>query len=127
MARARGFSRPVLAAFQEAKIVGIRAGADPHRFVAVWAVVVEGRVFVRSWNDRPQGWRRALVEHGEGAIQIPSGREVRVRARRTSAERLQKAIDLAYRAKYRTPGSLVYVRGFARGKRRLTTMELIPR
>ena len=127
MERTTRFSRPVLSAIHEAKILGIRAGAEPHRFVAVWAVVVDGRVFVRSWNDKAQGWRRALLEYRAGTIQVPSGREVRVRARRTTGERLQKAVDLAYKEKYTTPGSLVYVRGFARGRRRLTTMELTPR
>lgn len=42
------FPAGVLAAIRDGKILGIRAGTQPHRFIGIWAVVVEGRVFVRS-------------------------------------------------------------------------------
>ncbi|MGH9856437.1 MAG: hypothetical protein ACRD4B_01215, partial [Acidobacteriota bacterium] len=53
-------------------------------------------------------------------------REIRVRAKKTSGERLLDAIDQAYGEKYHTPGSQKYVRGFALPRRRMTTLELIP-
>ena len=34
--------------------LGIRAGTQAHRFVGIWAVVVEVRVFVRSWSLKPR-------------------------------------------------------------------------
>jgi hypothetical protein len=120
------FSKPVLATLQDGKILGIRAGVQPHRFTGVWVVVVNERVFVRSWNDKPLGWRRAFREDPRGTIQIPA-REIRVRARGVRGERLLKAIDFAYGEKYDTKASLKWVRGFARGRRRLTTTELLPR
>jgi hypothetical protein len=123
----RRFSKPVVAAIDEGRILGIRAGTESHRFIGVWVVVVNGRVFVRSWNDKPEGWYRAFLGEPRGTIQIPSGREVRVRARKARGERLMDAIDLAYREKYPTPGARGYVRGFARPRRRATTMELMPR
>ena len=125
MSASRRFSKPVLAAIHGNRIIGIRAGIE-HRFVGVWVVVMNGRVFVRSWNDKPHGWRRAFLEEPRGAIQIP-GREIRVRARSCRSEHLMDAIDLAYREKYKTPASLKYVRGFARARRRGTTTELVPR
>jgi hypothetical protein len=88
-------------------------------------VVVNGRVFVRSWNDTPTGWYRAFVRARRGAIRV-GDRQIRVRATRRSGERLLDAIDLAYRQKYNTPGSRKYVVGFARPRRRLTTLELSP-
>jgi hypothetical protein len=39
----------------------MRAGIRPHHFLGIWAVVIGGRVFVRSWNDKPQGWYRAWL------------------------------------------------------------------
>lgn len=121
------FSKPVLDALTSGKILGIRAGTDAHRFIGIWVVVVNGRVFVRSWNDKPTGWFRVFLEDPRGAIQIPSGREISVRARKTRGERLLDAIDAAYAEKYNTPGSRKYVRGFATPRRRLKTMELLPR
>ena len=50
----RRFPSDVLSAIRKGMIIGLRAGAQPHRFVAVWAVVVEGRVFVRSWSRSHQ-------------------------------------------------------------------------
>lgn len=119
------FSDDVLAALHTSKIIGLRAGAQPHRLIGVWVVVVEKRVFVRSWNNKPDGWYRAFQQEPHGAIQI-AGREIRVRARKTRGERLLDAIDRAYKEKYPTPGSRKYVEGFARARRRATTTELVP-
>ena len=124
---ARRFTRPVLDALREAKILGIRAGLEPHRFLGIWVVVVGDRVFVRPWNDKPSGWRQAFLKEPRGAIQIPPGREVAVRARPVRGERQFDAVDQAYAAKYPTPGSRKWVTGFAEPARRATTMELVPR
>jgi hypothetical protein len=126
MPQVHTFSKAVLTAIDEAKILWIRAGIRPRRFRGIWAVVVDGRVVVRSWNDKPTGWYRAWLDEPRGAIKVGE-REVRVRARRTRSERLRDAVDRAYAAKYVTPASRIYVKGFAERRRRETTLELIPR
>jgi hypothetical protein len=126
MVQARSFSKSVLGAIDETKILWIRAGIRPRRFRGIWTVVVDGRVFVRSWNDKPTGWYRAWLDEPRGAIKVGE-REVRVRARRTRSERLRDAVDRAYAVKYVTPASRTYVKGFAHRRRRETTMELLPR
>lgn len=126
MNAARGFSKPALAALDAAKIIGVRAGTE-HRFTGVWVVVVKGRVFVRSWNDKPAGWHRAFVDEPLGVIQAPNGREFRVRARKVRGEGLLDAIDEAYGEKYNTPASRKWVHGFAQSRRRGTTTEFMPR
>jgi hypothetical protein len=120
-----GFSKSVLATLNTSKIIGIRAGKQPHRFIGVWVVVVKDRVFVRTWDNKPEGWYQIFLKEGEGRIQIAE-REVRVRARKARGERLMDAIDLAYAEKYPTPGSRKYVEGFALAHRRATTIELLP-
>lgn len=122
----RRFSESALTTIRGTRIVGIRAGVRPHRFIGIWAVVVNGRVFVRPWNDKPHGWHQAFQKEPRGTLQIPE-RQIRVRARRARGERLMDAIDLAYAEKYTTPGSRTYVRGFALARRRATTIELIRR
>ncbi len=120
------FSIDVVAAIRDGKILGIRAGTKPHRIIGIWAVVVENRVFVRSWGLKERGWYRALLEDPRGIIEV-DGREIPVRAALTRSERLKTAVDRAYREKYNTPASLHFVRGFARSKkRRDTTTELVP-
>ncbi len=103
----------------------IRAGTGPHRFITIWAVVVEGRVFVRSWSVKPDGWYRTFLEEPRGAIEV-EGREIPVRAIRVRAARLNDAVDRAYLEKYHSPGSLKYARDLGRAKSRATTTELRP-
>jgi hypothetical protein len=124
MTAARRFSGPVLEELATAKILGVRAGAA-HRYTGVWVVLVEGRAFVRSWNDTPTGWYRAFRAEPRGSIRL-TGREVAVRARQTRGERLRDAVTRAYAVKYNTKASEKWVRGFAEPRRAATTLELVP-
>jgi hypothetical protein len=123
----RRFSRPIVTAIDESKILRIRAGArSGHRLIGIWAVVVEGRVYVLSWTRAPDGWYRTFLEDPLGAIQV-GGRQIRIRAVRARGERIRDAVERAYATKYPTPGAVKYVRGFRSPRRRETTMELRPR
>jgi len=120
-------SRPVVAAADAAKILGIRAGSrSTHRFIGVWPIVVEGRLFARSWTSTPDGWHRTFLDDPLGTIQVGE-REIRVRAIPVKSERLRDAIEDAYAAKYDTKASQKYVRGFRTPRRRDTTTEFVPR
>jgi len=121
----RTFPKEFVAAIRDGKILGIRAGTKPHRIIGIWAVVVEGRVFVRSYSLKPRSWYRTFLEEPRGVIEV-NGRKIPVRAVFTRSERLKSLVDRAYREKYNTPGSLHFVRGFKQKKRRDTTTELIP-
>ncbi len=103
----------------------IRAGAQPHRFIGIWVVVVEERVFVRSWSLKPRSWYRTFLEEPRGAVRV-AGREICVRAVRTRSELLKDAVDRAYLEKYNTPGSIKYARDLGRARSRATTTELVP-
>jgi len=123
----RRFSRSILAAIDKRKILGVRAGArSEHRFLGIWAVVVGGRVFARSWTQQLGGWYRTFLDDSLGTIQVDE-RQIRVRAVRTRGNRIREAVERAYARKYTTPGSLKYVRGFRAARRRDTTMEFQPR
>ena len=120
-------SRPVVAAADAAKIMGIRAGArTDHKFVGVWPIVVGGRLFARSWTLTKGGWYRTFLEDPLGVIQV-GDREVRIRARQVKSERLRDAVEAGYAAKYNTQSSQKYVRGFRSSRRRGTTIEFVPR
>ena len=126
MPRPKRFSGTVLEAVRDGKYFGIRAGDGPHRFIGIWMVEVSGRIFVRSWTMKPRGWYRTFLEDPRGAIQVGT-RTLKVTVRPVKSERLKDAVSAAYFAKYDTKSSLVYCRGFARGRRRETTTELVPR
>src|SRR5437016_11702887 len=92
----RRFPKAIVAAIRDGKILGLRAGTKPHRIIGIWAVVVENRVFVRSWSLKPRGWYRAFREEPRGVI-VVGGSKIPVRAVFTRSERLKKAVDRAYR------------------------------
>jgi len=119
------FAEDILAVIHKEKILGIRAGREPHRTIGIWAVIVEGRVFVRSWSLKPRSWYRTFLEDPYGSIFI-ADREIPVRAVHTRSERLKDLVSLAYKEKYNTPGSSQYVKDMSRRKSRETTTELVP-
>lgn len=119
------FPKTIVTAIRDGKILGIRAGSKPHRVIGIWAVVVEGRVFVRSYSLKPRSWWRTFREEPRG-IMVINDREIKVRAVFTRSERLKKLVDRAYAQKFPTPGSRVFVEGFKEKKRRDTTTELVP-
>ena len=92
----------ILAEFQESKGLRIRAGTGPHRFIGIWFVVVNDRVFVRSWSVKPDGWYRSLLKDPRGIVKVAK-REIAVQAVRARDKRLRDAVDQAYLEKYNTP------------------------
>jgi len=85
-------------------------GPQPHRFIKIWAVVVERRVFVRSWSLKSRSWYRTFLKEPRGAIQI-AGREITVRA---------------YLKKFGAGGLARFARDLCRAESRATTTELVP-
>ena len=119
------FGGEVLSLIQKEKILGIRAGRDStHRVIGIWVVVVDGRVFVRSWSMKPRSWWRTFLEDPHGIITVGT-KEIRVRAIQTRSERLKDLVSAAYKEKYNTPGSVQYVKDMSKKKSRDTTTELV--
>lgn len=121
----RKFSAKALASLRDGQVLGIRAGTQPHRVIGIWMVVVEDRVFVRSWSLKPRSWFRTFLEEPRGTVTV-DGREIPVRAVLTRSERLKDAVSRAYLEKYHTPGSLKFARDLGGAKSRATTTELVP-
>ncbi len=120
-----GFKNEIIGAVDVGQVIRIKAGTKPHRFIGIWAVVVEGRVFVRSWSLKPRSWYRTFLEDPCGVIKM-GAYEIHVRAIRTRSERLKHAVDRAYLQKYGSPGSIRFARDLGSEKCRATTIELVP-
>ena len=120
------FEPQTLERIRKEKILGIRAGSEStHRVIGVWAVVVEGRVFLRSWSMKPRSWWRTFLEDPYGSLFV-GDQEIPVRAVQTRSERLKDLVSQAYNEKYNTPGSIQFVRDMSGKKSRDTTTELVP-
>jgi len=126
MGRRIRFPEDLIASVKKEKILGIRAGRDSkHRVIGIWMVVVEGRVFVRSWSLKPRSWWRVFLEDPYGRMFL-GGLEIHIRAVQTRSERLKDLVSAAYKEKYHTPASFQYVKDMSRKKSRDTTTELVP-
>jgi hypothetical protein len=121
------FADAVLAAIHKERILGIRAGSETdHRVIGIWAVVVDGRVFVRSYTMKPRSWWRTFLEDPQGEIFVAKRkRGIKVRAVQVKSEKMKDAVSAAYREKYNTPGSIRYVEDMSRSPSRDTTTELV--
>jgi hypothetical protein len=106
--------------------IRIRAGTGSHRFIGIWFVVVEDRVFVRSWSVQPDGWYRTFLREPRGKIQFAK-LEIAIRTAPIHSKRLRDAVDRAYLEKYNTAGAIKYARDLGTAKSRATTLELLPR
>ena len=124
MAKSETFTDDVVEALRKAKILGVRSGTT-HRYTGVWVVVVDDRVFVRSWYDKPAGWFQAFRKEPTGTIQA-GDLEIPVRAKVVRSARIRDAVTAAIAEKYPTKGSKVWVDGFAEPSRVLTTIEFVP-
>ena len=118
------FSDEVIEVIRKAKILGVRAGTE-HKYTGVWVVVVDDRVFVRSWNDKPTGWFRSFQKEPYGTIQADK-LELSVNGKAVRSARIRDAVTAAFAEKYPTKGSRKWVEGFAEPARVLTTLEFFP-
>ena len=119
------FTDDILAVIHKENILGIRAGNDStHRVIGIWAVVVEGRVFVRSYSMKPRSWWRTFLEDPQGIIVVAS-KEFPIRAIQTRSERLKDLVSAAYKEKYNRPGDIQFVKDMSKKKSRDTTTELV--
>lgn len=124
MPKADTFAADIVEAFRTAKIMGVRAGSE-HRYTGVWVVVVDDRVFARSWNDKPTGWFQAFRKEAKGMVQV-GDLEIPVRGKLVRGARVRDAVTAAYGEKYPTKGSRKWVEGFAEPERVANTIEFIP-
>lgn len=125
MAQKKRFPPDILTQLQKDKIIGIRAGKDSsHKVIGIWMVVVEGRVFIRSWSMKPRSWWRTFLEDPYGIMTVGT-KEFSIRAIQTRSERIKDLVSAAYKEKYNTPGSVQFVKDMSRKKSRDTTTELV--
>ena len=66
-----------------------------------WALVVDGKVYVRAANGRSSRWYQAAITQGAGRVRV-AGQDYEV-VFEAAGDENEAAIDAAYEAKY--PGS----------------------
>lgn len=121
--RSSTFEDAVLETIDTKDMIGIRGGADAHRYLPIWMVTVDGRVFARSWSRRQRSWRTAFAAEGVGMIDTGKT-QIAVSGTPITEDALNLRIDDAYRDKY---GDHQGVADITRPVSIATTLELCAR
>jgi hypothetical protein len=92
-----------MAAADELRIAPRATDGGLGREVPIWAVVVGGEVYVRTWRRRDTGWYGRVLRSGRARVRVP-GAEADVSVEDVRDEH-RAAVDAAYRAGYARYGA----------------------
>lgn len=106
--------------------IGIRAGEERPGFLEIWMVVVNKRVFARSWGLAEKSWFNTFLKNDTGAIKC--GELVIPVLGRIPDDRpqLDELINKAYLDKYDYGRNSYYAQGIIKPAHMERTMEFLP-
>src|SRR5215510_14561456 len=94
------FSRAFLKCIDETQITSVRAGKDREKFTGIWMVVVDGRIFGRSYYGAEKSWYTTLLNGNTGDIKCAK-EIIPVKGQKPGdINTINKAINKAYGKKY---------------------------
>ncbi|MCW1962217.1 DUF2255 family protein [Chryseobacterium viscerum] len=106
-------------------IIGIKAGQKRSEFLEIWMVVVQDRVFARSWGLAERGWYNTFLENPDGEIQCGETIYPIKALIPQDINDLTEEINEAYLTKYNTGHNIPYSQGIIQEKHIAKTMEFI--
>ena len=115
-----------IAQARELEIASRRADGRLGRWLPIWVVCVDGKVYVRTWYRRTSGWFGQVTVTGQARVRVP-GVEVNVVVADIGDTDLdvRAAINRAYGVKYGTSGDAT-VAGMTTSAAAATTLRLAP-
>ncbi|RDV15011.1 DUF2255 family protein [Pontibacter diazotrophicus] len=120
------FDQETLAYIRNNNLIGIKAGSEREKFLPIWKVLVDDRVFARSWGFGKRSWFNTFLNNANGQIQCGD----KITAIRASipeeSENLQERISQAYLDKYDKGENSFYARGIIKPEHVAKTMEFKP-
>jgi len=106
--------------------IGIKAGTERDSFLEIWMVIVEDRIFARSWGFAERSWFNTFLKNPFGEIKC--GDEIfKIKAEiPEQGEGLMEKINDAYLEKYTsTEHNKKYAEGIIKDAHIEKTMEFI--
>ncbi|AZB11527.1 DUF2255 family protein [Chryseobacterium sp. G0162] len=106
-------------------LIGIKAGSERPGFLEIWMVVVQNRIFARSWGFAEKSWYNTFLRCSEG--QIRCGNTIyNIKATMPAdQDQLTEEINQAYLTKYNAGQNGKYATGIIEDKHVEKTMEFI--
>lgn len=106
-------------------LIGVKAGTNRSAFLEIWMVVVDNRIFARSWGLAEKSWYNIFLKNSEGQLQC-GDLIVNVNAIvPTDMDELTEGINNAYLTKYNSEHNMKYAKGIIQTKHIEKTMEFI--
>lgn len=104
-------------------LIGLKAGQDRQTFLDIWMVVVENRIFARSWGFAEKSWYQTFLQNPTGQIQCGNKIfHIKASPVNTNAQ-LNEKINKAYLDKYNVGDNAIYAQGIIGPKHIEKTME----
>ena len=115
-----------ITAAEELRIAPRRTDGTLRRWVTIWVVCVEDRVYVRTWYRRDDGWFAHALESGRARVSVPGAEtDVTVEDVSDGPTELRTDVDAAYRSKYERYGE-TSVGPMVNDEAAATTLRLTP-
>ncbi|MBL1212871.1 MAG: DUF2255 family protein [Ignavibacteriae bacterium] len=108
---------------EENTLVGIKGGKKRNKYLEIWMVNVNGRIFARTWTRSKKSWFNSLLEEGIGEIKY-SNKIIEVSASKNNEPEINMLIDKAYLQKYDQPNNVEYSEGITKKEYWEYTVEL---
>jgi hypothetical protein len=118
------FSPEILHHVEKHKMISIKAGTAPHRFLEIWSVLVDHQVFIRSWALK-KGWYETFLKEGVGEIKIRES-IIPVKAKMVDDTAMIHRVSNAYHTKYNSFMDRSYTNDMVSPASEATTLELMP-
>ncbi len=106
-------------------LIGIKAGHSRPDFLNIWMVVVEDRIFARSWGFAEKSWYNTFSKDPQGQIKCGDDIFPVTATIPDDIESITEKINLAYLSKYNKGHNIKYARGIIKEEHVQKTMEFI--
>ena len=122
------FSKAFLKCINETQYTSVRVGKGREKFTGIWMVVVNDRIFGRSYYGADRSWYTALLNGDDGDIKCVKEILPVKGSRPADIKSITKAINKAYEKKYLVKGyNSKWVDVLCEPERVARTMEFIPK
>lgn len=106
-------------------LIGIKAGFDRPNFLDIWMVVVDNRIFARSWGFAEKSWFIRFLQNPLGHIKCGNDVYLIKAFVPSDNDLITEKINMAYLTKYNSGYNIAYAEGIVRKEHVNRAMEFI--